>query len=197
VAAGWSLRVLGLSGDLALERLSQAGDEWFGEGPGGVLVGDLETVVSGCAGEEADPEWVTAVIEAIRRDVEVGCRRSSLLVKRGSGRMFHASRSTNRESISRHGLDWRLMTGWGIAGSRAPEWPGVYLCADLEGARWFAGMPAPATADIWSVSVDGLWLEGDPSASGGGDDDWMISAQPIPASALILRERDVRGRELG
>ena len=45
--------------------------------------------------------------------------------------------ATNRESILRHGLDWRSMSGDGIARSRAPEWPGVFLCASLEDVRFF------------------------------------------------------------
>jgi hypothetical protein len=105
VTGGWSLCVLEQSGDLSIQRLGQSGDEWFGEGPGGTLVGGLEDVVPGCAGAGMDPGWIGAVIAAIRRDVEAGCRRWMLLVKRGSGQMFHASRATNRASISRQGLD--------------------------------------------------------------------------------------------
>jgi hypothetical protein len=32
-----------------------------------------------------------------------------LLVKLGEGTMFHATAAANRDSIRRHGLDWRLM----------------------------------------------------------------------------------------
>jgi hypothetical protein len=134
------------------------------------------------------------LVAAIGREVKTGTRRSLLLVKRASGWMFHASRSPNRDSIARHGLDWRRMDRPGIAGSVEPEWPGVFLCASLESARWFAGMPRPGPADIWRVQVDGLWLEGDPGASGGGDDDWMISPEPIPPEQLTLHERDIGPR---
>jgi len=119
-------------------------------------------------------------------------RGSMLLVKRGEGWMFHASPSVNRESIARHGLDWRRMTATGVAGNTEPEWQGVFLCADLESARWFAQMARPGPADIWRVRADGLWLEGDPAASGGGDDAWMIAPEPIPARDVALYERDAR-----
>jgi hypothetical protein len=191
VSIGWTCRVLGPLGDVELEQLDAAGAEWFGEGPGGTAAGTMETVLAACAGDDADPEWIDAVANAIEREVAVGLRRSMLLVKRGEGWMFHASRSSNRESIARHGLDWGRMTEAGIAGSTQAEWPGVFLCAELESARWFAQMARPGPADIWRVRVDGLWLEGDPGASGGGDDDWMIAAGPIPAEDVALLERDV------
>jgi hypothetical protein len=108
--------------------------------------------------------------------------------------MFHASRSVNRESIARHGLDWRRMSGPGIAGSDEPEWPGVFLCSELESARWFGSMSGAGPADIWCVRVDGLWLESDPSASGGFDDGWMIAAGPIPPEDVVLQEADLAPR---
>jgi hypothetical protein len=192
VSQGWNCTVLATSGDVRIEQLDRDGDEWFGEGPGGIAMGDLETVIGGCAAAQADPDWVAAVVGALGREVVVGRRRSLLLVKRGSGWMFHASPAENRDSIARHGLDWSRMTGSGIAGSSAPEWPGVFLCSDLDSARWFATMPGQARADIWRVRVDGIWLEGDPGASGGGDDDWMIAPEPIPPTQLSLHEREVR-----
>jgi hypothetical protein len=148
---GWSCCVLSPGGDVQLEQLSADGEDWFGEGPGGTEMGAVETVVRGCAAAGTDPAcagtdpaWIEAVAAAIGREVKNGTRRSVLLVKRASGWMFHASRSPNRDSIARHGLDWRRMDRPGIAGSVEPEWPGVFLCASLESARWFAGMPGPA-----------------------------------------------------
>jgi hypothetical protein len=52
------------------------------------------------------------------------------------GRWFHATFAENRESIRRHGLDFRRMAGPGIAGSLAAEAAGVFLTGDLESARW-------------------------------------------------------------
>lgn len=86
------------------------------------------------------------------------------------------------------------MSGPGIAGNDVPEAAGVFLCADLESARWFARMPRSEPADIWRVRVDGLWLESDPNASGGADDTWMIAGRPIPAEDVALHERDVGAR---
>ena len=191
MSVGWNCCVVAPDGDVWLEQLSSDGAEWSGEGPRGPATGSVAEVVGGCAANGVDPVWVEAVAAAIGRELRVGERRHALLVKRGSGWMFHASRSVNRASIARHGLDWRRMTGPGIAGSDVPKWPGVYLCSDRPGARWFAGMHGPGPADIWRVRVNGLWLEGDPLASGGGDDAWMISPEPIPADRVTLCERDV------
>jgi hypothetical protein len=193
MSVGWTCLVLAPGGDVRIEQLSADGEDWFGDGPRGTAMGPLATVVASCVAAETDPAWIGAVVGAIGREITVGLRRSLLLVQRGTGWMFHASGSSNRDSIARHGLDWRRMTGSGIAGSSSPEWPGVFLCSDLESAQWFATMPGPATSDIWRVRVDGIWLEGDPGASDGGDDCWMIAPEPIPAENLSLHEREVRG----
>ena len=116
-----------------------------------------------------------------------------MLVKRGSGVWFHASPSRNRDSIRRHGLDWRRMTPPGIAGSRAAEWDGVFLCDSLEGAVWFAGMCREGTADVWSAEIAEVWLEGAPDSDGGGGSNWMICPQPITPNRLQLIETDVAG----
>jgi hypothetical protein len=168
VSGGWGCLLLAEGGDVQLEQLDEAGREWFGEGPAGVAVGSLDEVIANAAAPgAADMEWIAAVVEAVGREMVAGLRRSMLLVKRGSGVMFHPSRSANRESIRRHGLDWRRMgKTLGIAGSDKPEWPGIFLCSTLEDARWFAGMNGPGPADIWSARVDGIWLEGAPDASG-------------------------------
>jgi hypothetical protein len=76
----------------------------------------------------------------------------------------------------------------GIAGSVRPERAGVFLCSDLGDAGWFAAMVHGEPADIWRVRVDGLWLVSDPGASGGLDEHWMITTDPLP-KPLLQRER--------
>jgi hypothetical protein len=98
------------------------------------------------------------------------------------------------ESIMRHGRDWRRMAGGGIAGSIEAEWPGVFLCADLEDADFFAGMGRRDLVDIWAVELDGFWLEGDPGAGGGGGDNWMICPEPIAPSRVRLVAKDLDRR---
>ena len=66
------------------------------------------------------------------------------------------------------------------------------MCSTLEDARWFAGMNGPGPADIWSARVDGIWLEGAPDASGGGDDGWMISPMAIAPQDIELVETEIR-----
>lgn len=107
------------------------------------------------------------------------------------GKMFHATAAANRDSIRRHGLDWRQIgAAFCTAGSPEPELPGTFLCATREDARFFTDM-AREPSDIWQVRVDGLWLEGDPGASGGGDDIWMILPEPVGPDRLELIDTDV------
>jgi hypothetical protein len=72
--------------------------------------------------------------------------------------MFHVTDRANRESIRQHGLDWRRMgAALGIAGSRVPEHPGVFL-AEGEGiAKFFvdmARMNERHAIDVWEVQLD-------------------------------------------
>jgi hypothetical protein len=129
------------------------------------------------------------VIAAIERELAARVRRYRLLVCRGTGAWFHVTFTANRESIRRHGLDWRHITGPGIAGSETAEWQGVFLCASLEDAEFFAQMGTRrGPVDVWSVRLDGEWLEGAPDANGGGGDSWMICPQPIGRERLRLVE---------
>jgi hypothetical protein len=188
----WSLTVHGRDGELLLERVDDAEFGWTAVGPGGEGVGTLAEVLPAAAGSEADPEWIAAAIAAIERSLQVThTQRSQLLVIRATGTWFHTTFSNNRESIVRHGLDWRRMAGPGIAGNPEPEWDGVFLCEDLEGAEWFAGMGRGRRVDIWAVELNGVWLEGDPGASGGGGDYWMICPQPISPRQLRLVAKDL------
>jgi hypothetical protein len=72
--------------------------------------------------------------------------------------LFHVADRANRESIRQHGLDWRLMgQAPGIAGSRVPEHPGVFLAEDLEVAKWFVEMGGWGNRydiDVWEVHLD-------------------------------------------
>jgi hypothetical protein len=72
--------------------------------------------------------------------------------------LFHVSDRANRESIRRHGLDWRRMgTTPGIAGSHVPEHAGVFLAEDEGTAKWFVEMGRSGGVtdlDVWEVSLD-------------------------------------------
>lgn len=193
MGAGWTCLVLSDAGDIEVEQLDEAGNDWYAAGPGGERIGRLEPTVSGAAGDSVDPAWLAVVTSTIARD-RIGPYRSMLSVKRGQGTWFHASFCENRESIARHGLDWTRMTQRGIAGSTEPETDGVFLCADLESAEGFVmmGRRHGGSVDIWAATLDGEWLIADPSASGGIDDFWMICGEPIPPTRLTLFRADAR-----
>jgi hypothetical protein len=190
---GWAVELCGPQVHLQLEHLSDDADEWFGEGPGGSAMGPLASVIGAAARPHADRDWQAIAVATLRREGRAGQPRAGLIVRRGTGAMFHATRTANRASIARDGLDWRRMQTLGIAGSIQPESPGVFLCSSRESARWFADMVHGETADIWHVRVDGLWLISDPG-TGGLDDDWMIATEPIPPASLDLVERDLMRR---
>lgn len=71
-------------------------------------------------------------------------------------RFFHVTSSVNRGSIQANGLDWTLMgAAPGIAGSRAPEREGCFLCRDDYEAEWFVRLNnTGGPVDVWAV--DGL-----------------------------------------
>jgi hypothetical protein len=187
----WTGTVCAERGDIQLQQL-EVGEGWSATGPGGAFRGTLSEVLHGSAASGSDAEWTEAVIAAIERELIIGIRRQSLLVWRASGRWFHATRSENRESIRRFGLDWRRMgAAPGIAGSTEPEWAGLFLCSSIASARWFARMPRDGLTDIWAARLDGVWLEGAPDASGGADRDWAICPEPIAPDRLELIERDI------
>jgi hypothetical protein len=192
--AGWNRTVLSTAGDIDLEQIDDAGDEWVAIGPGGDATGALPDVLTSAAADDTDPEWTHAMAAALQREIAVSDRRTMLLVKRGAGPSYHTTFAANRQSIQRNGLDWWRMNGQGIAGSRAPEWPGIFLCATLEDARFFVMIGARRNpVDIWSVQLDGQWLEGARDSDGGGGDNWMICPTPIPPKNLRLLEQDLTG----
>ena len=68
---------------------------------------------------------------------------------------YHVTATANRQSIERHGLDWRHGRG-GIAGSVTPEQEGVFLARHPDEAAFFVSMGElrfPAL-DVWEVNLD-------------------------------------------
>lgn len=112
--------------------------------------------------------------------------------------LYHVSSSTNRNSITEHGLDWRRMRGEGIAGSRAAEAEGVFLARDSDEAYWFVemGKNRHAALDVWEVT---LYVDVDVDI---GEDEvselpcrpihgFLCWFEPIPPSQLRLIDRDL------
>ena len=150
------------------------------QGTGAYGFGSAGQALAAASGPAADDRWVAAVCAALARERtwRMG-RRPSLLVKEGSGEMFHVTATENRQSILRHGLDWRQMgTTAGIAGSREPELPAVFLCENRDEIGFFTQM-SRLPADVWAVRVDGLWVET-------GPDGWIIVSEPVPPERLRL-----------
>jgi hypothetical protein len=109
---------------------------------------------------------------------------------------YHVTPSANRDSIHRHGLDWRH-GGGGIAGSRAPEQEGIFLVEDMDETDWFVEMGAQrfAALDIWEITLEedvlGDQLYEHPLAREfHGFLCWM---QAIPPARLRLIKRDIPG----
>jgi hypothetical protein len=162
---------------------------------GAMGFGSAAEALSAAAARPLDDPWVSAAVAAWTRTWPGGAtswRRSSLFVGLGEGEMLHVSPAANRASIAQHGLDWRRMRGTGIAGSAEPEAEGIFLCAGREDAEFFAGMRSDP-CDVWSINVDGLWLEGDPGCDGGGSDEWVIVPEPIAPTRVRLIEPGIRG----
>jgi hypothetical protein len=178
---------------LQLEELDRAGSIVGAREVGGSrrAFGTPEQAIASVAGRPVGDPWARAVCATLARErTWPGGRRSMLLVKLGQGKMFHVSPSANRDSIQHYGLDWRRMgTAGGIAGSTEPELPGIFVCG-RESIPFFTDM-AGTPIDIWEVRVDGLWLEGDPAADGGGGDWWMLVPEPIEPDRLRLIQTDV------
>jgi len=154
-----------------------------GQGTGMYGFGSAGQALAAASGLAADDRWVAAVGAALARErtwMRTG-RRWMLLVKEASGEMFHVTAEQNRQSILRHGLDWRQMgTAPGIAGSREPELPAVFLCESREEIGFFTRMSS-LPADIWAVRVDGLWVES-------GPDGWIIVPEPVLPERLRLMQ---------
>jgi hypothetical protein len=101
-------------------------------------------------------------------------------------RLLHVSSTRNRESISRHGLDWaRMGAARGIAGSERPEVDGIFLCRNDFEADWFVRMNnTGGPVDVWGV--DGV-DEAELVESGNG---YAHLPARIPPGQLTLIERE-------
>jgi hypothetical protein len=108
---------------------------------------------------------------------------------------FHVTSAHNRESIRRHGLDWRrMLDDPGIAGSVGPEAERVFLARDPEEAEWFVemGRRHHTAIDVWEVTLlDDFDLE-EPPTDGPYEeiDGFLCTTEPIPAERLRLLHRD-------
>ena len=99
---------------------------------------------------------------------------------------YHVTPSANRDSIGRHGLDWRR-GGGGITGSNAPEKDGVFLARDGHEVDFFVriGTARFAALDVWEITLD---EDDTPARVFDGFLCWM---QAIPAARLRLIKRDL------
>jgi hypothetical protein len=98
--------------------------------------------------------------------------------------LWHVSSSANRESIFRHGLDWRRMgAAPGIAGSSRAEQQGCFLCLNKLELDWFLDMNnTGGPVDVWEVSgVDQNLLVESPEGH-----HFLMEVVP-PASLRLLR----------
>jgi hypothetical protein len=103
---------------------------------------------------------------------------------------WHVSPSVNRESIERHGLDWRRMgaTGGIARGTTSkdprPEMEGVFLCESLASVDFFVGFGSHPAVDVWEVDARGLPVEYP-------DDSWPFVRVPIARSRLRLLRKGI------
>jgi hypothetical protein len=149
--------------------------------------GTVSQVLAALSARPGDDPWAAEVAAALDRErgwgIAGGWRRPVLEVFQGNGLMFHATAAANRESIRRHGLDWRRMgAAPGIAGSTRPELPAVFVCDSREDVSFFLRMARTPT-DVWTVDAGGLWVETGPNG-------WWIISRPIDPGRLTLAEGD-------
>lgn len=148
--------------------------------------GDPALVIAAASRRPGDDRWVEAVVEAVARERSWyhENRRDRIEVTLGQGELFHLSAAANRDSIVRHGLDWRRMGPSGsIAGSRSAELPAIFLCEGRFDVDFFLRM-ARWPCDLWAVSVDDLWIENGPPG-------WLVVPKEIGPHRLRLAETDI------
>lgn len=171
---------------IELVELDDEAGVWAGAFPGCPdAYGSAGEVIAALTSRPLDDPWVREVVAALGRDREwatlwgagTGRLRQHLEIVRGRGKRVHATAAANRESIDRHGLDWnRMGLTPGLAGNTKPELPAIFVCEDLDDVSFLLRI-AQVPTDIWSVDVDGIWLE-NPRMAG------KSSAIPWPESAL-------------
>lgn len=177
------------SAAIELVELDRDAGTWGGSREGTPDVfGTAAEVLAALSSRPAGDRWAAEVAAALDREdrwgLAGGWRRPVLEVFQGTGQMFHVTATANRESIRRHGLDWRRMGAVpGIAGSTRPELPAVFACDEREDISFFLDI-ARTPADVWAIDVRGLWAEN-------GPDGWWIISRPIGPDRLTLAERDV------
>jgi hypothetical protein len=104
---------------------------------------------------------------------------------------WHVSPSVNRESVERHGLDWRRMGATGGIGhgptmqTPRPEAECIWLCVSLDEARWFRDLTSHTAVDVWEVDVRDLPVEE-------ADDSWPFLRVPIAPERVRLVEEHRR-----
>jgi len=178
---------------IELVELDEEAGVWAGAFPGSPdAYGSAGEVIAALTAKPLGDPWVQEVAAALDRDREwapwwgtgTGRLRQHLEIVRGRGERVHATATANRESIYRHGLDWnRMGPAPGLAGSTRPELPAIFVCEDLDDVSYLLHM-AQVPIDIWSIQVDGLWLENSPTG-------WQVIGHPIASDRLTLLVRDI------
>jgi hypothetical protein len=178
---------------IELVELDDEAGVWAGAFPGCPdAYGSAGEVIAALTSRPLDDPWVREVVAALDRDREWATRwgagtgrlRQHLEIVRGRGTRVHATAAANRESIDRHGLDWnRMGLAPGLAGNTRPELPAIFVCEDLDDVSFLLRM-AQVPTDIWSVDVDGIWLENAPNG-------WHVISHPVARERLTLLVRDI------
>jgi hypothetical protein len=179
---------------IELVELDDEAGVWAGALPGCPdAYGSAGDVLAALTSRPLDDPWVREVAAALARDREwatlwgagTGRLRQHLEIVRGRGTRVHATAAVNRESIDRHGLDWnRMGPAQGLAGNTGPELPAIFVCKDLDDVSFLLQHVAKVPADIWSVDVDGIWLENAPNG-------WQLISHPVARERLTLLVRDI------
>ena len=179
---------------IELVELDDEAGVWAGAFPGCPdAYGSAGEVIAALTSRPLYDPWVREVVAALGRDREWATRggtgtgrlRQRLEIVRGQGKRVHATAAANRESIDRHGLDWnRMGLARGLAGNTRPELPAIFVCEDLNDMSFLLQHVAQVPTDIWSVDVDGIWLENAPNG-------WQLISYPVARERLTLLVRDI------